>query len=188
MYGTPPEYGAPVWCSIIFPNPAHLHLRRPATHDGHAVQQLTPITWASHDRARMVHPSRSIQRSHEPAAHEPIGRHELHQPQIFASSSRPSRGPAMIRCPRSRASRPHPPPELDGHDPASSPSSAAPHRNHTSSPMAHHRSGHDREQPHHSPLPAISVHVRHSSRRQICPFCSIRRASNIHGPLTIHTP
>ncbi|KAL6005341.1 hypothetical protein ACLOJK_005907 [Asimina triloba] len=89
---------------------AHLHLRQPATHDGHAVQQLTPITWASHDRARMVHPSRSIQRSHEPAAHEPIGRHELHQPQIFASSSRPSRGPATIPrqpiAPTTRARRP----------------------------------------------------------------------------------
>ncbi|KAL5985244.1 hypothetical protein ACLOJK_036482 [Asimina triloba] len=28
MYGTPPEHGAPVWCSIVFPNPPSNHLRR----------------------------------------------------------------------------------------------------------------------------------------------------------------
>ncbi|KAL5998009.1 hypothetical protein ACLOJK_008943 [Asimina triloba] len=38
MYGTPPEHGAPVWCSIIFPNPA-------ITTDGHqrrSQQAATP--------------------------------------------------------------------------------------------------------------------------------------------------
>ncbi|KAL5991452.1 hypothetical protein ACLOJK_012361 [Asimina triloba] len=30
IFNTPPEHGAPVWCSIIFPNPVHLHLLRSA--------------------------------------------------------------------------------------------------------------------------------------------------------------
>ncbi|KAL6007988.1 hypothetical protein ACLOJK_033493 [Asimina triloba] len=120
---------------------AHLHLRRPATHDHHAVQQLTPITWASHDRARMVLPSRSIQRSHEPTADLP--------PLPPEPSTNPS---STIRCPRSRASRPHPPPELDGHDPAPSPSSAAARRTRQIDAVAQSSSARFRPRSH-QPLP-----------------------------------
>ncbi|KAL5985837.1 hypothetical protein ACLOJK_027826 [Asimina triloba] len=77
VYSDPPEHGAPVWCSIIFPNPAHLHLFSYAGSQHRPSPITVPPSAISPDPAASTHPIHG----HDPSDAQPS---ESGQPPIFA--------------------------------------------------------------------------------------------------------